>query len=207
MPEYFNSRLAQLESKEALRFVFDAYKHLASMPQNPGSGTWKLLQRLKAGDPTAFTECYRKVLEEEGEAQGVLGGWHYHEGLDPRATMTMEAGETKYWAELPVVGSAEFDIVAVPQFLDMGYNGARPLDIPKGDWKAGVKGRADEEAVRLCRHVLVTAGRFLHDYNAGLGKEHGLIVPKDLAVWDLNQMAEREYLHPFLKQIGLLPTA
>jgi len=205
MSEYFESRIASLKPEDAFRIMFGAYEFLRDLSESPGSGPYDLLKKISEGDPETIINCYVKMREEQDETHHAIAGTHLDEGYTQRENVINEAEQSIYWSGLVVVGRrAEYNAVELPRFIYMGFEGAYPIDVPKAEWKSGVEGSPTEKTVVAFRRSLVTAGRYLHDFNERWGSELGSIEPRDLAVWDLRQMAERKYLQPFLVEKGLL---
>ena len=206
MLEQFELELGKLSPNGAFETAYRGYEFLRDLGADPGSETWRLMKRIAAGDAQALMQCWRKMMEEQDEADGVVKGRHRDIGLTPRTAIIKEAQQFIYWPEIVAVSlRAPYDVINLPHHLRTGFEGLHPVEAPKAYWKEGVEGQPYESAAAVFRRALVDAGNFLRDYNDGLGSGHGIALPRHLADWDLTQMAERRYFHPFLRERGLLP--
>jgi hypothetical protein len=90
---------------DEFRTLYAAYEHLASEAcAGVASSTRGLLEAVRRGDADVMLRCFAKLLEEQGEVDGVIEGWHVHQGQSRRETMLNECQQSLYWAFVLTVG-------------------------------------------------------------------------------------------------------
>lgn len=204
MMGYFELQLGRLTDEQSFEAVYEGYEFLRDLPENPNSGTWKLMKNLAAGDMTVLGRCARKLIEELGELEGAARGIHSHPGSTPRKDMITEGQECLYWSLLPAVAAGTpYNAVDLPYFVNTGYAGKHPVDVSEAEYEDGMKGRPDEEFVIALRRVAVAVGKRLREYNERAISV--VVLPRHVPDEDLRLMTEKPYMAPFLRERGLLP--
>jgi hypothetical protein len=102
-----------------------------------------------------------------------------------------------YWSLLPAAARGiEAETIRLADFLNAGVEGREPN-------KAAFEEGGHAEVVIL-RRTLTAAGRALAAFNRAFPAE--AVEPRAIALTDLRQMAERDYLRPHLSAaLGLTP--
>ena len=179
---------------------FGTYEFLRDLDEDPGSYTYKLLQRISKGDLDTYTKCLRKMQEERHEAIAVTQKRHEHDGMDPKETMTNEVEQMTYWPQLLMVGNnIDHKQIGIPEFLNIGFDGTTPDEV-NDLIKTGIGDHPQQDLIRIFRSDLIEAGGLLRTFNAELGNEAGIIRPEDIAYYDLEKMKDRDYFTPYFQR-------
>jgi hypothetical protein len=185
MSRELTAALERLGAEEAFRLMYGAYLHLARLEGEVASATVALLRRLRAGEAAAVLHCVKKMLEEQDEVRRVLAGEHRHEGQTARQTLVNELQQMVYWSALTAAARGiEAEVIRLADFLTAGVEGREP---DKAAFEEG--GHAE---VVILRRTLTAAGRALAAFNRAHPAE--AVEPREVAMADLRQMAERDYL-------------
>ncbi len=200
--QYFEEKVKELTLDDAFRKMYEGYEYLRGLWDNPGSETHSRLHRINAGI-YPIIEFYEKQDEERDEAEGVVLGIHSDPAYSKRDTMITEVTQSIYWPWVVTVGlHVPYSSIQAPLFLELGSKG-HPAEY-KSELHAEISYKLNEKAIIKLRRALVRAGYLLNEYNKKWAVDKGKIQPKEIAVWDLRQMAEKEYFRPYLEKVGLL---
>jgi hypothetical protein len=195
MSRELTTALERLGTEEAFRLMYGAYLHLARL-EGAASATAALLHRLQAGEAAAVLYCLKKMLEEQDEVRRVLAGEHRHEGQTARQTLVNELQQMVYWTALPAAAwGIEAEAIRLADFVNAGVEGREP---DKVAFEQG--GHAE---VVILRRALTAAGRALAAFNRARPAE--AVEPREVALADLRQMAERDYLRRHLSVALSIP--
>jgi hypothetical protein len=173
MDERLRAALEQLDAEQAFRLLYGAYEYLASDAcTGVDSGTRRILERLRGADEAALLSCGCKLIEEHRELKAAEQGNHDHPGQSRRETLINEAQQVLYWATLLVVARG------VP------FDATLPAGTDSSDGEILARIRSSvTESVRL--------------YNDRFPDE--CVEVREVALADLRQMAQKDYLLPYLR--------
>jgi hypothetical protein len=183
MHERLTEALERLDAEQAFRLLYAAYEYLASEAcAGVDSGTRRLLARLRGGDAEALSCCLAKWEEEQKEAHGALEGRHRHADQTSRQTMLNELQQWIYWAILPAVAQGG-------TFDDMIREAWLPSSAP---------GREQLSGLNRLAGTLNGAATLVHHYNLRYPADR--IDVREVALADLRQMVQKEYLASWLRE-------
>jgi hypothetical protein len=186
MDDRLTAALERLDAEQAFRLLYAAYEYLASEAcAGRESGTRRMLERLRAGDEEARRRCWLKSQEEQQELEQAREGKHHHPDQTRRETMLNEAQQSLYWVILPAVARG----VVFDEVIREGW-------LPT--WTIG----AERHEVVMLAMALHGVARSVQMYNHHFPAE--AIDVREVALADLRQMAEKDYLAAWLRQrLGL----
>ncbi|RLI97397.1 MAG: hypothetical protein DRO99_03100 [Candidatus Aenigmatarchaeota archaeon] len=171
-----------MDSETAYRAAYGVYEWLRDNPQVEGSGTSR---NLKFPDFALFG---RRLSDELDEVRGVLEGRHAHTG-DLKNDFVTEAHQAWYWLALADVATGlQYDRVMPHAHAESGYESS-DADYPF------INTTGTQELIGTTERCM----RFI----GGMCRRAG-VSTGDIAVYDLEEMKERAYLHEALKEAGYL---
>jgi len=199
----FDYLVSEITANKAFEIMYNAYKFLGNAKTNPGSGgTYELLKKIKRSDKITIKKCYKKMIEEENEAEGVILGIHSDKKYNRKDTMINETSQFLYWPTLLAVGNnVAYNDIRLLDFLERGFSGKFPVEIPKEIFESNLKENSTENDIVILRRSAAKAGKLLFDFNYKLGNECGQIEPKDIALWEWKQMLKKPYFYDYFDKI------
>ena len=190
-------RLRALDAEALFGIGYGAYEYLRDLETPVSSGTYSLLQKLKAGDFKTILKCVNKMVEEQEESRDAALLKHSHEGETKEEVILTELQQSIYWPTLIAVGSGvPYNQLKLAEFIEHGYQGfhiaAFDKDLEEGCEKDNIN------QVVLVRQAAVIAGNNMRDYNTLVPE--CIIRAEDIAKHDLKQMLQRPYLLDKIKK-------
>jgi hypothetical protein len=131
-------------------------------------------------DEAALMGCRDKVVEEHREMRAAERGEHHHPGQSRRETLLNEAQQYLYWATL----------MALTCRGDLEPTGEGPVPMPGP--------RLDLRGVDLLLPAVREVAEAVRRYNERFPDDN--VDVREVLLVDLRQMAEKDYLAPYLRE-------